>query len=65
MLINKAKKCMVLVDSTKVGVINLYKVADIFDVDVVICDNDMPEQWKAELERKNVEWICKEKASRL
>lgn len=64
MLINNAKESMVLVDSTKVGVINLYKVADIFDTDVVICDNDVPEQWMEELRRKNVEWISKQKIYR-
>lgn len=58
-IMSKSKEIMVLVDNFKVGVINLYKVADIDQVDVIICDSDVPEQWKQSLKIKNVVWVNK------
>lgn len=59
LIMSKAKQTMVLVDSSKIGVINLYKVEDIFKTNVIICDCDAPEGWKSELERKNIIWMSK------
>ncbi|WP_026881155.1 DeoR/GlpR family DNA-binding transcription regulator [Clostridium akagii] len=58
-IMSKSKEIMVLVDNSKIGVINLYKVADIDNADVIICDSELPEQWKEDMKIKNIVWVNK------
>lgn len=56
-LISKARQTFILADSSKIGVTNLYKFADLSEIDAVICDCDAPSEWKEGLRKKNVAWI--------
>lgn len=58
--IEKAKESIVLADHSKVGVKNYFKFSNIEDVDIIVCDQEMPEDWKSEFESKNTNWITAE-----
>lgn len=55
--IQKSKESIVLTDFSKVGNAKLYKMADLQEIDIVICDKAHPESWEEELNQKDVAWI--------
>lgn len=56
-LMLKSRQSFVLTDSSKLGIANLHRFADLSEIDVVICDSDAPEGWKEALDRKDVTWL--------
>lgn len=57
-IISRARQAFVLADNSKIGVTNLYKLADLSSVDAVICDTNAPHEWEAVLEQNNVAWVA-------
>lgn len=56
-LIARARQTFVMADSSKIGITNLYKLADLSAVDAIICDTCAPHEWEEELDMKNVTWV--------
>ncbi len=52
-----AKENIVLFDHSKIGFRRYYKIADITDFDVLICNQDAPPAWKKDLKDRNMNWI--------
>lgn len=52
-----AKTTIVMTDSTKIGQVRLYKMADWRTIDIVICDAGIPSGWEHTLEKNGVTWI--------
>lgn len=58
--IENTSENIVLTDHSKIGISTFYKVADLKEVDTVICDVAAPKDWDVELEAKGVNWIVAE-----
>ena len=56
-IIKNAKVAAALLDRSKIGVKNLYKIADLADLDVVLSDEKHPEDWSELLDNMNVTWM--------
>lgn len=57
-VIQHAKQSIALLDHSKIGIRSYYKIADMEDIDAIICDTEVPAEWKDKLSQKDVEWIC-------
>ncbi len=57
-IIRHAKETIVLADHSKVGCRNHYKIADLAEIDKVVCNVAAPAEWKEPLAKMGVEWIC-------
>lgn len=57
LMMQNARQTIVLTDSSKIGSIQMYKIADWRDIDIVVCDKDMPADWSETLEEREVSWI--------
>ncbi|MGE5704167.1 MAG: DeoR/GlpR family DNA-binding transcription regulator [Clostridia bacterium] len=58
--IDHAKQSIVLTDHSKLGSSNLYKIADLKEIDIVISDVPAPKDWVAQLDAKDIEWLVGE-----
>ncbi|MGO0062574.1 DeoR/GlpR family DNA-binding transcription regulator [Brevibacillus fluminis] len=58
--IEHAKQSIVLTDHSKLGSSNLYRSAELREIDMIICDVPAPKEWVAELEAKDIEWLAAE-----
>ena len=56
-LIRNAKKVVVMVDHSKIGVVKFIKIADLADIDVIITDDKIPETEKEKLQHLNAEMV--------
>ncbi|MFB9279156.1 DeoR/GlpR family DNA-binding transcription regulator [Cohnella cellulosilytica] len=56
-IIEHAKQTIVVADKSKFGQAQLFKIADLQEVDLVISDVAAPPEWKAALKAKQVTWI--------
>lgn len=56
-LMLNSKEVIVLADHSKVGVRNFYKIVDYSHVDVIVCDESYPAEWKATLSKEDINWI--------
>lgn len=52
-----ADETIVLTDHSKIGANTFYKICDLKEVDTIVCDVSAPEEWKEELEKKDINWI--------
>ncbi|MCC3373790.1 DeoR/GlpR family DNA-binding transcription regulator [Cohnella sp. REN36] len=59
-VIENAKRTIVMTDSSKIGLTQLYRIADWRDIDVVICEAPMPKGWDQTLGERGVDWIVAE-----
>lgn len=55
--IARAGQNIVVSDRSKLGVGNFFKIADVQDVDSIICDAPAPESWLEKLQSMETEWI--------
>lgn len=56
MFLKNASQTIVLGDHSKLGVSNFYKLADIQDVDIIICDQECPEEWTEVIAESDTVW---------
>jgi len=59
-IIEHAKQTIVVADKTKFGQTQLFKIADLQEIDLVVSDVAAPAGWKTALETKQVTWIAAE-----
>ncbi len=57
-ILHHAGQKIVLADHSKIGCRNHYKIADLADVDKIICNAPAPPEWEKTLAQIGVEWIC-------
>ncbi|MFW6022600.1 MAG: DeoR/GlpR family DNA-binding transcription regulator [Bacillota bacterium] len=55
-----AKENVLMIDHSKIGVKNYYKFAELEDIDIVICDENAPEEWQEQLSARDIKWIVAE-----
>lgn len=55
--IKNSKESFVLCDSSKIGIVSMYKISDLNELDFVICDTEPPNEWKGKLNESNITWI--------
>jgi DeoR/GlpR family transcriptional regulator of sugar metabolism len=58
LIMNRAQKVIVMVDSSKIGVPSFAVSGSIADVDVLISDAGLSEKIKKQLKKKNIEVVC-------
>lgn len=56
-LIEHASKSILLIDYSKVGKRANFKMADLKDISMVICDQPYPKDWEHSLQENNVKWL--------
>ncbi|MGD8190723.1 DeoR/GlpR family DNA-binding transcription regulator [Brevibacillus ginsengisoli] len=54
-MIEVAKEAIILVDHSKIGIEAFCNISAVNGVNVIVCDQDVPPAWKAQME--NIEWI--------
>ncbi len=54
-----SKESVAVLDHSKIGVRNLYKIIDLNEINIIICDEKYPLEWWKTLENNNAEWIYK------
>ncbi|MGG3875009.1 DeoR/GlpR family DNA-binding transcription regulator [Brevibacillus laterosporus] len=52
-----SKECIVLCDQDKLELQTFYKIADIKDIQTVICDSEIPEEWADKCQEWQVQWV--------
>ncbi|MDQ6419451.1 DeoR/GlpR family DNA-binding transcription regulator [Paenibacillus sp. LHD-117] len=57
LLMQNARQSVVMTDSSKIGSTQLYRIADWRDIDIVVCDKEMPKEWRETLDEREVSWI--------
>lgn len=55
--IKRSREKILLVDHTKIGIRNPYKIDELINVDKIISDKEFPYEWNATLEHWNVKWL--------
>jgi len=53
-LIESSKEAIIVADHSKIGVRNFYKITDIENVDVIICDKEPPNEWLNDLKINDI-----------
>ena len=56
-VMSRAEQKIILMDSSKVGVKNTYAICDLADVDLIISDGNLPEEFQEECRRHSVQII--------
>lgn len=56
-IMENAKEVIVVADHSKIGVRNFYKIADIENVNVIISDEEAPNEWSNSLNEYEIDWI--------
>jgi DeoR family fructose operon transcriptional repressor len=59
-VIENSKQTIIMTDSSKIGLTQMYRIAEWRDVDIVICNTAMPKDWRETLDERGVEWIVAE-----
>ncbi|AZU62807.1 DeoR/GlpR family DNA-binding transcription regulator [Neobacillus mesonae] len=57
-LIEHSNKTILLIDHSKVGKRTNFKMADLKDISMIICDQPHPEDWEHMLRENEVEWLA-------
>lgn len=52
-----AKEVVIVADHSKIGVRNFYMIAEIKDINVIVCDEAVPNEWQAGLAKYDIQWI--------
>lgn len=58
--IENSAETIALTDHSKIGMNTFYKIAELKDIDTIICDTPAPKEWERELEAKSVRWLVAE-----
>ncbi|ANE46225.1 cytochrome C [Paenibacillus swuensis] len=53
-----SKESIVLTDSSKIGNSTLYKIADLNEIDRIICEQPVPREWADLMNKHDLEWIA-------
>lgn len=56
-LFSQSQKKVLVADASKMGVNHLYKVTALHNVDMIITDTNLPEEWKSHTELSSLQWI--------
>ena len=56
-VMDQAEQTIVLMDSSKVGVKNTYSICELRDVDIIVSDDNLPEEFKEECRKYGVQII--------
>lgn len=56
-MMKATKQVIVLGDHSKLGVKSFYRLGKIEEADVILCDQDPPENWWPQLKKLGIEWI--------
>ncbi len=56
-LIGKSDSNVLLADSSKMNVNHLYSFTSLRDINVVVCDSPIPDQWVNEIDLNQLQWI--------
>ncbi|MFM9281256.1 DeoR/GlpR family DNA-binding transcription regulator [Paenibacillus jiagnxiensis] len=56
-LLTQSQKKVLIADASKMGVKHLYKVTSLLEVDMIITDTDLPEDWKPHTELSLLQWV--------
>ncbi|UPK41345.1 DeoR/GlpR family DNA-binding transcription regulator [Paenibacillus pabuli] len=56
-LLAQSRKKMLVADASKLGVKHLYKVTTLLEMDMIITDTDLPEDWKPHTELSSLQWV--------
>lgn len=56
-LLTQSQKKMLVADASKMGVKHLYKVTTLLEMDMIITDTDLPEDWKPHTELSSLQWV--------
>ncbi|MGL4818778.1 MAG: DeoR/GlpR family DNA-binding transcription regulator [Bacilli bacterium] len=57
----RTQQCVVVADSSKMGVVASHTVASFRQVDVFVTDASCPSGWANDVERSGMQWVCVEK----
>jgi DeoR/GlpR family transcriptional regulator of sugar metabolism len=52
-----AEQSIVMTDSSKIGAVKMFKMADLKEVDIIISDVEVPSEWKESLDNYDTAWI--------
>jgi len=55
--IERSEQTIIVTDHSKIGEVKMYKIADMREVDMIICDIEIPEAWAKTLEAYDTSWI--------
>ncbi|ASR47465.1 DeoR family transcriptional regulator [Paenibacillus kribbensis] len=56
-LLAQSQKKVLVADASKMGVKHLYKVTSLLEVDMIITNTDLPEEWKPHTELSSLQWV--------
>ncbi|CAH2214574.1 DeoR/GlpR family DNA-binding transcription regulator [Tepidibacter aestuarii] len=56
-IMETSKEVVVVADHSKIGVRNFYKISEIQDVNIIVCDEETPNEWKDTLNKHEIIWI--------
>lgn len=56
-VMQQAEQVILLMDSSKIGVKNTYSFCNLSDVDIVISDDNLPEEFLEDCKRRSVQVI--------
>jgi len=60
-IIAMAKDSCVVADHSKIGVRDYFKIAELKDIDYIICDKQPPASWQSYLKKNHTSWITANK----
>ncbi|WP_127494467.1 DeoR/GlpR family DNA-binding transcription regulator [Paenibacillus glycanilyticus] len=58
-MMQKSEQSIILADSSKFGANRLYKIADLAQLDTVVCEEPLPAEWSEHIDKK-LKWIVAE-----
>lgn len=56
-MMEHSEQSIIMTDSSKIGVVTMYKIADLREVDIIISDVAAPAEWLEELNKSDKAWI--------
>jgi len=55
-MLDNSKESYILIDNSKIDLRGFYKLADLEEIDGIVCDRECPESWEEKLSGSGVEW---------
>lgn len=52
-----AKEAIIVADHSKIGVRNFYKIADLQEANIIVCDEAAPKEWQDKFTQYEIDWI--------
>lgn len=63
LLLEKSDLRILVADSTKMNVHHLYQFATLKEFDIVVCDHDMPIEWRNDIDPDELQWLTTNEGS--